>query len=163
MKLKRHACCLVLSRQALPTIDRSKYAAAANVAKGGYILAEAKGGMPDVILIATGSEVALCLSAYETLTAEGLKVRVVSMPSLELFEEQPEAYREEVLPSGVIGRVTVEMAAKTGWDRYAGFGGAIIGMHSFGLSAPGAAVIEKFGFTTEKVVEEARSQAKRKH
>jgi transketolase len=133
------------------------------VAKGGYILAEAKGGMPDVILIATGSEVALCLSAYETLTAEGLKVRVVSMPSLELFEEQPEAYREEVLPSGVIGRVTVEMAAKTGWDRYAGFGGAIIGMHSFGLSAPGAAVIEKFGFTTEKVVEEARSQAKRKH
>jgi transketolase len=114
-----------------------------------------------VILIGTGSEVGLCLSAYETLTAEGVRARVVSMPSCELFEEQPESYREEVLPRGVIGRVAVEMAATTGWDRYTGFGGAIVGMHSFGASAPGAAVIAKFGFTAERVAEEARKQAKR--
>jgi transketolase len=161
MKLTHHPACLVMSRQALPTIDRSKYAPAAGTVKGAYILADAEGGKPDVILIGTGSEVGLCLSAYETLTAEGVRARVVSMPSCELFEEQPESYREEVLPRGVIGRVAVEMAATTGWDRYTGFGGAIVGMHSFGASAPGAAVIAKFGFTAERVAEEARKQAKR--
>jgi transketolase len=161
MKLTHHPACLVMSRQALPTIDRSKYAPAAGTAKGAYVLADAEGGKPDVILIGTGSEVGLCLTAYETLTAEGVRVRVVSMPSSELFEEQPESYREEVLPRHVIGRVAVEMAATTGWDRYTGFGGAIVGMHSFGASAPGAAVIAKFGFSPERVAEEARKQAKR--
>jgi transketolase len=158
MKSTRHAVCLSLSRQALPTIDRDKYAPASGVAKGGYILADAKGGKPDVILISTGSEVSLCLNAYEKLTAEGIKARVVSMPSFELFEEQPDSYREEVLPRAITARVTVEMAAATGWDRYAGFDGSIIGMRSFGMSAPGAAVIEKFGFTVERVMEEAKKQ-----
>jgi transketolase len=162
MKLTHHPACLVMSRQALPTIDRSKYATASGVAKGGYILADCE-GKPEVIMIATGSEVGLCLTAYETLTAEGIKARVVSMPSCELFENQPEEYREAVLPRSVIGRVTVEMSATTGWDRYAGIGGAIIGMHSFGMSAPGAAVIQKFGFTAERVADEARAQAKRTH
>jgi transketolase len=161
MNLTHHPICLIMSRQALPTIDRGKYAPAAGTAKGAYILADAEGGKPDVILIGTGSEVGLCLTAYETLTAEGIRARVVSMPSCELFEEQPESYREEILPRHVIGRVAVEMAATTGWDRYTGFGGAIVGMHSFGASAPGAAVIAKFGFTSERVAEEARKQAKR--
>ena len=163
MQLTHHPACMIMSRQALPTLDRTKYAAASNLAKGGYILADAADGKPDVILIGTGSEVGLCVSAYETLTAEGVKVRVVSMPCTELFEEQPEEYRESVLPRSVVGRVTVEMAATTGWDRYAGIGGAIIGMHSFGMSAPGAAVIQKFGFTADRVAEEARMQAKRSH
>lgn len=161
MKLTHHPACLILSRQAIPTIDRTKYAPASLTEKGGYILADSAGGKPDVILIGTGSEVSLCLTAFETLKAEGIKARVVSMPSTELFENQPEDYRESVLPRSVIGRVTVEMAATTGWDRYAGIGGAIIGMHSFGMSAPGSAVIQKFGFTAERVTEEARAQAKR--
>jgi transketolase len=160
MQLTHHPACLVLSRQALPTLDRTKYAPAAGVAKGAYILADCD-GTPEVIMIATGSEVSLCVTAYETLKAEGIKARVVSMPSTDLFENQPEAYRESVLPSTVKGRVTVEMAATTGWDRYAGFGGAIIGMHSFGMSAPGNAVIQKFGFTADRVTEAARAQAKR--
>jgi len=160
MKLTHHPACLIMSRQALPTIDRSKYAPASGVAQGGYILSDTDGA-PDVILIGTGSEVGLCMSAHETLTAEGIKARVVSMPSTELFEEQPEEYREHVLPRSVIGRVAVEMAATTGWYRYTGLGGAIIGMHSFGMSAPGAAVIQQFGFTPEHVADEARKQAKR--
>ena len=160
MQLTHHPACLIMSRQALPTIDRSKYAPASGVAKGGYILADTD-GTPEVILIGTGSEVGLCMSAHATLTAEGIKARVVSMPSTELFEEQPEEYREQVLPRSVIGRVAVEMAATTGWDRYTGLGGAIVGMHSFGMSAPGAAVIQQFGFTPEHVADEARKQAKR--
>ena len=163
MKLTHQPSCLIMSRQALPTIDRAKFAPASGTAQGAYILADSAGGKPDVILVGTGSEVGLCLAAYETLTAEGVKARVVSMPSCELFESQSEAYRESVLPRSVIGRVTVEMAATTGWDRYAGLGGAIIGMHSFGMSAPGAAVISKFGFTAERVTEAAREQAKRSH
>jgi transketolase len=162
MKLTHHPACLIMSRQALPTIDRTKYAAASGVSKGAYILADSD-GTPDVILIGTGSEVGLCMTAYETLKAEGVKARVVSMPSMELFEEQPESYREQVLPRSVIGRVAVEMAATTGWDRYTGFGGSIVGMHSFGMSAPGATVIQKFGFTPEHVADEARKQAKRGH
>jgi transketolase len=162
MKLTHHPACLIMSRQALPTIDRSKYAPAAGVAKGAYILADSD-GTPDVILMGTGSEVSLCMGAYETLTAEGIKARVVSMPSWELFEKQPDAYREEVLPPSVIGRVGVEQAATMGWDRYLGFGGAMIGMHTFGASAPAAALMTKFGFTPEAVLTEARKQAARKH
>ena len=162
MKLTHHPACLIMSRQALPTIDRSKYAPAAGVAKGAYILADSD-GTPDVILMGTGSEVSLCMGAYETLTAEGVKARVVSMPSWELFEKQSDAYRESVLPPSVIGRVGVEQAATMGWDRYLGFGGAMIGMHTFGASAPASALMTKFGFTPEAVLDEARKQAARKH
>jgi transketolase len=160
MGLTHHPVSFALSRQALPTIDRTKYAAASGLHKGAYVLADSHGA-PEVILMATGSEVALCLAAYETLTAEGAKVRVVSMPCLELFEQQDDAYRDHVLPRSVRARVAVEMAATTGWDRYAGLDGAIIGMHSFGMSAPGAAVIQKFGFSADRVAAEARAQIKR--
>ncbi len=162
MKLTHRPACLALSRQALPTIDRTKYAPATGVAKGAYVLADSQ-GKPDVILMGTGSEISLCLSAYETLTAEGIKARVVSMPSWELFEEQDESYRNEVLPNDVVGRVGVEMGGKVGWDRYTGFGGDIIGMHTFGASAPLAALQAKFGFTAAAVAEAARKQAKRTH
>ena len=151
---------LILSRQALPTIDRSKFAAAAGVAKGAYVVADCD-GTPAVILIGTGSELSLCMGAYETLTAEGVKARVVSMPSWELFERQPETYRNEVLPPDVKGRLAVEQAATIGWDRYVGQGGFVIGMHSFGASAPLAALQTKFGFTADAVLTEARKQAKR--
>ena len=151
---------LILSRQALPTIDRSKFAPASGVAKGAYVVADCDGA-PAVILMATGSELALCMGAYETLTTEGMKARVVSMPSWELFEQQPEAYRNEVLPPDVKGRLAVEQAATMGWDRYVGQGGFVIGMHSFGASAPLAALQTKFGFTPDAVLNEARKQAKR--
>ena len=143
---------LVLTRQALPTFDRSKCGAASGVAKGAYILIDAAGGKPDAILIGTGSEVSLCFSAYEKLTAEGIKVRVVSMPSWELFEQQDAAYKESVLPASVTARVSVEMASTFGWDRYIGPKGKAIGMHTFGASAPLKAVLKKFGFETENVV-----------
>ncbi len=154
--------CLILSRQALPTMDRSKVAPANGVAKGAYILAGGGEPKPDVILIGTGSEVALCMGAYETLTSEGIKARVVSMPSWELFEEQDEAYRDEVFPPDVLGRVAVEQAATIGWDRYVGSKGTVIGMHTFGASAPLPDLQKKFGFTPEKVMEAARKQAGRK-
>ena len=151
---------LILSRQALPTIDREKFASAKGVSKGAYVVADCD-GVPAVILMATGSELSLCMGAYETLRGEGVRARVVSMPSWELFEAQDEAYRESVLPTGVHGRVAVEQAATIGWDRYIGWGGAMIGMHSFGASAPLAALQTKFGFTPEAVLNEARKQAKR--
>jgi transketolase len=160
MHLHDRPACLILSRQALPTIDRDKYAPATGVSQGAYVLADCQ-GTPEVILIGTGSEVSLCLGAYETLTAEGVKARVVSMPSWDLFEDQSEAYRDEVLPPAAIGRVAVEQAAVIGWDRYVGHGGTIIGMHSFGASAPLAALQAKFGFTAEAVLKAARTQAKR--
>jgi transketolase len=147
---------LVLTRQALPTFDRSKFAPASGVAKGAYVLADAPGGKPDAILMGTGSEVSLCVSAYEKLTAEGVKVRVVSMPSWELFERQDAAYKESVLPAGVTPRVSVEMASTFGWDRYVGPKGKIIGMRSFGASAPLKAVLKKFGFETDNVVAAVR-------
>jgi transketolase len=143
---------LVLTRQALPTFDRSKCGSASGVAKGAYILADAPGGKPDAILIGTGSEVSLCYSAYEKLTAEGIKARVVSMPSWELFEKQDATYKESVLPAAVSARVSVEMASTFGWDRYVGPKGKAIGMHSFGASAPLKAVLKKFGFEADNVV-----------
>ena len=115
-----------------------------------------------MILIGTGSELSLCVGAHEALAKEGVRSRVVSMPSWELFESQDEAYRESVLPSSVVGRVAVEQGAKLGWDRYAGSHGAVIGMHTFGASAPAGELLKKFGFTPEKVLEAARAQAKRK-
>jgi transketolase len=147
---------LVLTRQALPTVDRTKYASAAGVAKGAYILVDAPDAKPDVILLATGSEVSLCISAHELLSAAGVKTRVVSMPSWDIFERQSDAYKNQVLPPAVKARVSVEQAATLGWDRYVGPAGKMIGMHSFGASAPAKDVQKKFGFTVEHVVEAAR-------
>src|SRR5204863_6407224 len=128
MPMKRNPVAMVLTRQALPTIDRTKYAAASGVAKGGYILADAQGGTPEVILIGTGSELSLCVSAYEKLTAEGVCARVVSMPSTDIFDMQDDAYKKAVLPPEVKARVSVEAGSVFGWERYVGLQGAIIGM-----------------------------------
>jgi transketolase len=152
---------LVLTRQALPTLDRAKYAAASGLAKGGYVLADAGGGAPDVILIGTGSEVQLCVEACERLVAEGVRARVVSLPSFELFQDQDQAYRDEILPPDCAARVAVEAAAAFGWERYVGATGAIIAMHSFGTSAPGKDAMKSFGFTAEAVYEAARAQLER--
>jgi transketolase len=153
--------CLVLTRQKLPTLDRSRLAPAAGLAKGAYVLADSGGGAPEVILMGTGSEVILCVEAHDRLAAEGVKTRVVSMPSWDLFEAQDQAYRDSVLPSQVTARVAVEAAAVLGWDRYVGPGGDVIGMRSFGMSAPIKAVEDKFGFTADHVVEAARRQLAR--
>jgi transketolase len=156
MQLQHKPAVLVLTRQAVPTLDRSKYAAASGTAKGAYVLADAPGGEPEVILMGTGSEIALCVSAYEQLTAEGVKARVVSMPCWALFEKQSDEYKQQVLPASVKARVSVEAASTLGWDRYVGPTGRIIGMRRFGASAPIKDLLKKFGFTTEKVVEAAR-------
>ncbi|HET7569105.1 MAG TPA: transketolase [Gammaproteobacteria bacterium] len=158
MPLRHEPVCLVLSRQPLPTFDRERYAPAAGVARGAYVLADAADGKPDVLLIGTGSEVALCVAAYEELRNDGIRARVVSMPSFYLFERQDRAYRDSVLPPDVTARVAVEQASTVGWDRYVGTNGAIIGMHTFGASAPLKALRTKFGFTPEKVAAAARAQ-----
>ena len=147
---------LVLTRQDVPVLDRTRYASAAGLRRGGYVLADAEGGDPEVILIATGSEVALALAAHEELSAEGVRSRVVSLPCWELFDRQEAAYRDEVLPASVTARVSVEEASTLGWDRYVGFGGDKIGMHTFGSSAPLKDVQTKFGFTPDRVAEAAR-------
>ncbi|MFY9675021.1 MAG: transketolase C-terminal domain-containing protein, partial [Terriglobales bacterium] len=143
-------------RQALPTLDRTKYASAGGVAQGGYILADAEGGKPEVILIATGSEVSLCVNAYETLKQSGIRARVVSLPCWELFQRQEEGYRNQVLPPEIIARVAVEQAASLGWAQYVGTKGCIIAMSSFGASAPLKDLQKKFGFTVDAVVKKAR-------
>jgi transketolase len=158
MQVHHEPAALILTRQALPTLDRTKYASAAGVAKGGYVLADAPDGKPDVLLIATGSEVALCVDVYEKLKAEKLKARVVSLPSWELFEKQPAEYRASVLPPAVTARVCVEQASTFGWERYAGSGGRIIGMQTFGASAPLKELLKKFGFTPEAVYQAAKEQ-----
>jgi transketolase len=147
---------LVFSRQPMPTIDRTKYAPAAGVAKGAYVLADADGGKPEVILMGTGTELQHCVAAYEKLKAEGIKARVVSMPCLEIFDQQDAAYKESVLPAAVTARVSIEMAATLGWDRYVGPKGKIIGMHSFGASAPLKDLLPKFGFGPDYVVTAAK-------
>jgi len=156
MTLKKEPVALALTRQALPTFDRTKYASAAGVARGAYILADADGGKPQVILMATGSEVYLCIEAYEKLKADGIRARVVSMPSWELFEHQDESYRDQVLPPEVTARVAVEQASTMGWAQYAGAKGRIIGMHTFGASAPLKDLQKKFGFSSDAVVQAAR-------
>ncbi len=156
MQLQHEPACLILSRQALPTLDRTKYAPASGVAKGAYVLADAAGGKPEVILLSTGSEVSLCVEAFEKLKVDGVRARVVSMPSWELFERQPETYRSQVLPPEVRARVSVEQASLVGWSYYIGAGAHGIGMHTFGASAPLKALLKKFGFTPEKVVEAAK-------
>jgi transketolase len=154
---------LVLSRQPLPTIDRTKYAPASGVARGAYILAEPGGnGAPDVLLLASGSEVALCLAAMAQLTSHRIRARVVSMPSWELFEQQPSSYREQVLPSSITARVSVEQAATFGWNQYVGADGIRLGMTTFGASAPLQALQQKFGFTAEHVVAAARQVVDRR-
>ncbi|HKV64024.1 MAG TPA: transketolase [Candidatus Acidoferrum sp.] len=147
---------LVFTRQAMPTLDRTKYASAAGVAKGAYILAEAPGGKPDLILMGSGSELSLCVEASEKLNAAGIKTRVVSMPSWELFERQDAAYKESVLPSSVSARVSVEMASTFGWERYVGLKGKMIGMRSFGASAPLKDLLKKFGIQVDNVVATAK-------
>jgi transketolase len=154
MKLQHQPALMVLTRQNLPTFDRTKYAAASGTAKGAYVLADAP-GKPDVILIGTGSEVSLCVEAYERLKEEGIQARVVSMPSQEIFEQQDAAYKESVLPSSVTARVSVEMASTFGWERYVGLKGRKIGMHRFGASAPLKDLLKFFGFTADAVVAEA--------
>jgi transketolase len=156
VRLRHQPVSLVLTRQALPTYDRTKYGAATGTAKGAYIFADADGGKPDVILMGTGSELHLCVEAYEKLNSEGIKARVVSMPCWELFEAQDEKYRESVLPASVTARVSVEMGTTFGWERYVGTKGKMIGMHSFGASAPLKDVLKKFGFLTENVVAAAK-------
>ena len=156
VQLRDKPTALVLSRQALPTLDRTKYAAASGVSKGAYILADAPGGKPEVILMATGSEVSLCINAYEQLKSEGKKARVVSMPSWDIFERQSAEYKQQVFPPEVKARVAVEMASPFGWAQYVGLSGVVVGMHRFGASAPLKDLLKKFGFTTENVVSAAR-------
>jgi transketolase len=148
---------LVLTRQNVPVLDRSRYASAEGLRRGGYVLAEAEGGDPELILIGTGSEVALALAAHEELSGEGIRSRVVSLPCWELFDRQDDAYRDEVLPPEVTARVSVEEASTIGWDHYVGVGGTRIGMHTFGSSAPLRDVQSKFGFTPDRVAEAARA------
>jgi len=156
MLLKHEPAALILTRQAVPTFDRTKYGSAAGVAKGAYVLADAAGAKPQVILIGTGSEVSLCVDAYEKLKTEGIQARVVSMPSWDLFERQDKAYRDSVLPPSVSARVAVEEASVFGWERYVGMNGRIIGMRTFGASAPAKDLQKKFGFTTDAVIAAAR-------
>jgi transketolase len=161
MPLRHDPVALVLSRQAMPTLDRTKYASADGVTKGAYVLAGDPGTTPDVILIATGTELGLAISAYEQLTADGVNARVVSMPSWELFDRQDQAYRDAVLPPSVTARVAVEQASSFGWHRWVGATGAIIGMSTFGASAPLKALQTKFGFTPESIVAAAHDQIRR--
>ena len=164
MQMKHEPVCLIMSRQALPTLDRTKYASAEGVAKGAYVLADAPGGKPEVLLLSTGSEVSLCIDAHEQLVAAGIRSRVVSMPSWEIFEhycnKHPE-YREQVLPSSVTARVSVEQASTFGWGEYVGLQGRRIGMKTFGASAPLKELQKKFGFSVEAVVEAAKATLKK--
>jgi len=164
MALRHQPACLVLTRQSVPTLDRRRYAPAAGLARGAYVLADAPHGAPEILLIGTGSEVSLCAKVYDELTREGVGARLISMPSWELFEQQDERYRDAILPPGVTARVAVEQASTLGWDRYVGPEGAIIGMHTFGSSAPLKDLLTKFGFTPERVMEAAKAQlARSKH
>jgi transketolase len=156
MRMRDRPCALVLSRQALPTLDRSRFHPP-QVERGAYVLADAS-SPPEVVLIGTGSEVSLCVDAWERLASAGVAARVVSMPSTELFEQQSDEYRESVLPAAVMARVVVEQGSGFGWERYAGDSGEIISIESFGVSAPGGDVRRHFGFTVERVVDAASSQ-----
>ncbi|KJF15846.1 transketolase [Acidithrix ferrooxidans] len=158
MELQHNPVALVLTRQAVPTLDRSRYGSAKGVARGAYVLADPINGPPEAIVIATGSEVSLAIAAYEELSSQGIAVRVVSMPSCELFDRQPATYRDSVLPPEILARVAVEEASTFGWHRYVGIDGAVVGMHTFGASAPLKDLQNKFGFTPEKVADTIRQQ-----
>jgi transketolase len=158
MALRHQPAVLALSRQALPTLDRTKYAPAAGVARGAYVLADARPGDPQVILIASGSELSLAVDAHEKLRASGIRSRVVSMPSWEIFEHQPRDYRDAVLPPAVKARVAIEQASTFGWERYVGGSGRVIGMTTFGASAPLKELQRKFGFEADGIVAAAKEQ-----
>jgi transketolase len=158
MQLRHQPAALALSRQPLPTLDRGRYASASGLARGAYVLADAPNGHPEVIIIATGSEVILAVEAHEKLLAEGIRSRVVSMPSWEIFDHQTEEYRNSVLPSDVKARVAVEQASTLGWERYVGPSGHVIGMHTFGASAPLKELQRKYGFEPDQVVAAAKQQ-----
>jgi len=151
-----HPVAMVLTRQNLPTLDRKQFNSATDTKKGGYVLADSD-NKPEVILIGTGSELAICVVAYEKLAADGVKVRLVSMPCVELFDAQDQSYREGVLPPEITARVAVEAGIRQGWDRYIGSKGRFVGMYSFGASAPFQQLYERFGITAESVVAEAKS------
>jgi transketolase len=161
MRFRHEPVALILTRQAVPTLDRAKYAAAEGVRRGAYVLADADDGKPDVLLLASGSEVSLCVEAYERLKAERIKARVVSMPSWEIFEhycrDHPD-YREQVLPAAVAARVSVEKASTLGWARYVGSRGCSLGMETFGASAPLKELQKKFGFIPDNIVASAKQQ-----
>ena len=152
LQLRHQPAVIALSRQPLPTFDRSKYASAAGVARGAYVMADAADGPPEIILIATGSEVSLIVEAHEALVSRGIRSRVVSMPSWDIFEHQPQSYRQEVLPPAVKARIAVEQGSELAWERYVGADGRVIGMKTFGASAPLKELQRKFGFEPEKVV-----------
>jgi transketolase len=156
MQLRHQPAVLALSRQPLPTFDRRVYAPARGVARGAYVLADPPGGSPEVILIASGSEVSLAVEAHENLVAEGIRSRVVSMPSWEIFEQQPQDYRDSVLPPDITARIAVEQASAFGWERYVGWSGRVIGMKAFGASAPLKELQRKYGFEPERVTEVAK-------
>ncbi len=158
MQFHHQPAVLVLTRQDVPTLDRSRYAPASGLSRGAYVLADTQGGNPDVILMGSGSEVALCVEAHEQLVAEGIRSRVVSMPSWELFDDQDAAYRDSVLPPDVTARVSVEQASVFGWAKYVGLAGRNLGMRSFGASAPLKDLQREFGFTVERVIEAAKAQ-----
>jgi transketolase len=162
MRLRHQPAAIALSRQALPTFDRNKYASAAGVAQGAYVMADSPGGPPEIILIASGSEVSLVVEAHETLASQGIRSRVVSMPSWDIFEHQPQSYRESVLPAAVSARIAVEQGSVLGWDRYVGAAGRVIGMKTFGASAPLKELQRKFGFEPERVVAAAKELLGRK-
>jgi len=162
MQRRHEPAVLALSRQPLPTLDRSKYAPASGVAQGAYVLADCPGGNPEVIIIASGSEVSLAVEAHEKLLTEGIRSRVVSMPSWDIFEHQPQAYRDSVLPPNVTARVAVEQASTFGWERYVGTSGQVVGMNTFGASAPLKELQRKFGFEPDHVVGAAKQQLRRK-
>jgi transketolase len=157
LQLRHKPAAIVLSRQPLPTFDRNKYATASGVARGAYILADAPGAMPELILIASGSEVALAVTAHEALLGEGIHSRVVSMPSWDIFDDQSRDYRESVLPRSVKARVAVEQASTFGWERYVGSRGRVIGMKTFGASAPLKELQRKFGFEPDQVIAAAKA------
>jgi transketolase len=156
MQLRHTPAVLALSRQPLPTLDRKKYAPASGVAQGAYILADPPGASPEVILIASGSEVSLAVEAHEKLLAGGIRSRVVSIPSWEIFDHQPQEYRDKVLPPGITARIMIEQASMFGWERYVGSSGRMIGMKTFGASAPLKELLTKFGFEPGRIVEVAK-------
>src|SRR5215469_10587409 len=156
LQLRHRPAVIALSRQPLPTFDRRKYASAAGVARGAYVMADAPGGPPEIILVASGSEVSLVVAAHEALASQGILSRVVSMPSWDIFEHQPRSYRDSVLPAEIKARIAVEQGSVLGWERYVGAAGRVIGMETFGTSAPLKELQRKFGFEPERVVAVAK-------
>jgi transketolase len=162
LQFRHRPAAFALSRQVLPIFDRTKYASAAGLAKGAYVMADAPGGAPQIILIASGSEVALAIDAHEKLKSSGVRARVVSMPAWDLFEQQPQSYRDSVLLPAVSARIAIEQGSTLGWDRYVGPAGKVVGMHTFGASAPLKSLLQHFGFEPDRIVALAQEMLKGK-